>query len=85
MRVVEPLLKQLSERDIRPVSVAMDRGYDYQAVSWLAHRRLLRFALQAPCDRYLTVCRRRAIASPLSRPTPRIGQSQRQANTGSGL
>ena len=32
MRVVEPLLKQLSERGIRPVSVAMDRGYDYRAV-----------------------------------------------------
>ncbi len=32
MRVVEPLLKQLAERGVRPVSVAMDRGYDYQAV-----------------------------------------------------
>ena len=32
MRVVAPLLKQLAERGVRPASVAMDRGYDYQAV-----------------------------------------------------
>ena len=32
MRIVEPLLKQLAERGVKPVSVAMDRGYDYQAV-----------------------------------------------------
>ena len=32
MRLVEPLLKQLSKRGIRPASVAMDKGYDYQAV-----------------------------------------------------
>ena len=32
MRVVEPLLKQLAERGVRPASVAMDRGYDYRAV-----------------------------------------------------
>ncbi len=32
MRVVAPLLKQLAERGVKPASVAMDRGYDYQAV-----------------------------------------------------
>ena len=32
MRIVGPLLKQLSERGIRPASVAMDRGYDYRSV-----------------------------------------------------
>ena len=32
MRIVEPLLKQLAERGVKPVSVAMDKGYDYRAV-----------------------------------------------------
>ena len=31
-RVVEPLLKQLDARGIKPSSVAMDGGYDYQAI-----------------------------------------------------
>ena len=31
MRLVEPLLKQLSERGVKPASAAMDKGYDYQA------------------------------------------------------
>ncbi|MCY4085488.1 MAG: transposase [Actinomycetia bacterium] len=31
MRAVEPLPRQLAERGIRPMSVAMDKSYDYQA------------------------------------------------------
>ena len=29
---MEPLLKQLAGRGVRPASVAMDKGYDYRAV-----------------------------------------------------
>ena len=76
MRVVEPLLKQLSERDLGPCRLRWTEATTTRPSPGSLIGASFRFALQAPCDRYLTVCRRRAVAFPLSRPTPRIGQSQ---------
>ena len=76
MRVVEPLLKQLAEREIRPVSVAMDKGYDYRAVYQACEARGVLAVVVArrnsgtgegPIDRNSTVFKRlyQAIRQPL--------------------